>query len=349
MTPILTPPPETLACVRVADLAVRTPEQLWLIEGLWFEGGVGVLGGPPKNCKSWLGFDMAVSVASGTPCLGRHRIARPGPVMVFASEDPPPMVRQRIEGLAKLRGLELASLPVDVITEPVLHLDRPQERQRLQNTVAKLRPRLLILDPLVRIYGNVDENSAAEVSGFLGHLRALSRQFDVAVLLVHHAKKGAAGVGQPGAALRGSGDLHAWVDSLLYLRRVGAQKLQMAIEHRSAASPEPVELRFVADTAAPAHLEYADNANGNSGHVDKPALAELVPRLLSLLTRASRPQTTDELRKSLGVRKARLIAELEELRQHGHVTRGPQGWGLPLPTGQLALPGVSPASSTATV
>lgn len=337
-----TPSSETLSCVRVADLAVRTPEQLWLIEGLWFEGGVGVLGGPPKNCKSWLGFDMAVSVASGTPCLGRHRIARPGPVMVFASEDPPPMVRQRFEGLAKLRGLDFSSLPVDVITEPVLHLDRPQERQRLQNTVARFRPRLLILDPLVRIYGNVDENSAAEVSGFLGHLRALSRQFDVAVLLVHHAKKAAAGVRQPGQALRGSGDLHAWVDSLLYLRRVSKEKLEMAIEHRSAASPEPVELRFVVDNGAPAHLEYADNANASSH--DRPAATELAPRLLSLLTRASRPQTTEELRKGLGVRKARLIAELEDLRQLGRVDRGPQGWGLPLPAGQLALPGVGSAS-----
>lgn len=343
MTHLPTPASETLACVPVAALAEQTADRLWLIDDLWLDAGVGILFGPPKNHKSWLAFDMAVSVASGTPCLGRHCVKRPGPVLLFASEDPPPMVRQRIHGLAQLRGLELADLPIHVITEPVLHLDRPEERERLRKTVELLHPRLLILDPLVRIYGSVDENSAAEVSAFLGHLRELQRRYDVAVVLVHHAKKATAGVRQPGAALRGSGDLHAWVDSLLYLRRLGGEQIQLAVEHRSAASPDPIELRFVTNDTTPPHLQRADGSSSESRIAGGAAL-ELEPRLLSLLTRASQPQTTEQLRKDLGVRKARLVTELERLRQHGQLHRDAQGWRLTPIAGQPPLPGLTEAS-----
>ena len=34
----------------------------WLIEGLWAAGGVGVIGGSPKVCKSWLALEMAVRI-----------------------------------------------------------------------------------------------------------------------------------------------------------------------------------------------------------------------------------------------------------------------------------------------
>ena len=44
-------------------------ERRWLIEDLWAEEAVGIVGGEPKCCKSFLALDIAVSVASGTPCL----------------------------------------------------------------------------------------------------------------------------------------------------------------------------------------------------------------------------------------------------------------------------------------
>ena len=43
-------------------LALRPASRRWLIEGLWGEGSVGIVGGEPKCCKSFLALDMAVSV-----------------------------------------------------------------------------------------------------------------------------------------------------------------------------------------------------------------------------------------------------------------------------------------------
>ena len=51
--------------VRLAhQLDIVAPEQRWLIEGLWGAEAVGIIGGEPKCCKSFLALDMAVAVAS---------------------------------------------------------------------------------------------------------------------------------------------------------------------------------------------------------------------------------------------------------------------------------------------
>ncbi|MCP4935538.1 MAG: AAA family ATPase, partial [bacterium] len=62
---------DMLPICRINKLEIQQPEKLWLIESVWAQDAVGIIGGAPKCCKSWFGLDMAVSVASGTHCLGR--------------------------------------------------------------------------------------------------------------------------------------------------------------------------------------------------------------------------------------------------------------------------------------
>jgi len=57
---------------RASQLSSTGPQTQWLVEELWTEQAVGILGGEPKCCKSFLALDVAVSVASGAPCLHRE-------------------------------------------------------------------------------------------------------------------------------------------------------------------------------------------------------------------------------------------------------------------------------------
>ena len=91
----------------------------WLVEQLWCANAVGVIGGAPKCAKTWLGLDLALSVATGTPCLGKYNVPEPGPVLVYLAEDALPAVRERVDGMARHRGLDLAEVEVHVITASV--------------------------------------------------------------------------------------------------------------------------------------------------------------------------------------------------------------------------------------
>ena len=117
---------------------------------------------------------------------------------------------------------------------------RPIRFRTKQETVERVGPRLVVLDPLVRLHG-VDENTVVGVAPILGFLRDIQRRFATAVLLVHHARKSAAT--RPGQALRGSSELHAWGDSNLYLRRRDRQIL-MTVEHRAAAGLNDIGIEF---------------------------------------------------------------------------------------------------------
>ena len=128
----------------------------WLVRDLWTSAAVGVIGGQPKVGKSWLGLDLAVSVASGTPALGRFPVEATGPALVYLAEDALPRVRDRVAHLCRHRGLKLARLDLQVVTADRLRLDTERDQLALDHTVQRLRPALLLLDPLVRLH-SLDE------------------------------------------------------------------------------------------------------------------------------------------------------------------------------------------------
>jgi biotin operon repressor len=303
-------PYNTLHAARLAD---QTPPLAWMVEELFIEAGAGILGGAPKTGKSFLALDLCVAVASGTSCAGRFRATRQGPVVLLCAEDPPALVSARLHALARCRNLALEALPIEVIVDEAVRL--PDGLARLEATLERFQPRLLLLDPLIRLH-RADENSASEMSVILDGLRRLARSTRTAILLVHHARKAPAG--NAGTALRGSSDLHAFGDSNLYLKRAAQSgTLELKIEHRAAASPKPICLKLVADDDT-ARFVIADQRDA-----DDPAAR----RILELLGQAKDPLSSAALRQKLGLRNQTVVRSLKTLLDQGRIRRaGRDGW-----------------------
>ncbi len=316
--------PEPLPICRLADLQEPDTTLLWLVETLWSRGAVGFVGGSPKLGKTWLALDLALSVATATPCLDQYQVCEPGEVLIYLAEDHPSFVRQRLDGLCRHRGLDLEAVPIHVITAPSLRLDLQTDRLRLTETIQRLRPRLLVLDPLVRLHRK-DENHAGDVAELLDFLRQLQRAHQLAILVVHHMRKGGARKAG-GQALRGSGDFHAWTDSALYLT---AQRghLLLTPEHRAAPAPDPIPLRLCsAPDGAQTYLEVLNQDEAKPPDTQAPL--PLADRLLDLLRSVSRPLTRTEIRRQVQVNNQRLGQVLAQLEAGGILTRSQQGWRL---------------------
>lgn len=329
---------DLLPVARAADLEVAQSGQTWLVESVWSHLAVGFLAGHPKSTKTWMALDLAVSVASGTPCLGAFPVAQPGPVLVYLAEDALPRVRERLLAISTARGVALEGLDLHVITAPCLRLDDDGDRGRLVRTVEKLRPRLLVLDPLVRLWSG-DENNSGEVAALLGFLRTLAREHDLALAVVHHlSKKTRRNLGQ---ALRGSSDLHAWSDSSAYLTRRDRHIL-CTIEHRAAPAPEPILLALVGEKdGVPPHLERV--GAGDVGDPPAPDAAASTPaviaeRIRAFLRDADRPIFRVALRRALRVNNFRLGQALTALECSGAVTHTADGWALRQSTRPTAVP-----------
>lgn len=306
-----------LRVARAHQLEERTPERRWLIEGLWCDEAVGIVGGEPKCGKSFLALDIAVAVASGAPCLKRYAVHRPGRVLLHAAEDAPHIVRQRLEGIARHSGHTLDDLDILVVTEPSIRLDLDDEAHRLMVTVEKHGPRLLILDPFVRLH-RIDENDSGQVARVLGCLRELQRRTHCAILLVHHARK-SSGRQRPGQNLRGSSEFHAWGDSNLYLRRHG-ERITLTVEHRAAPEQQPVELRLA-----------QERDDTGLQVIEQPAAVEALAvdprqRVLATLEESPEPIPLEALRQAVRLRKASLCATLRDLLDQQLVVKLPTGY-----------------------
>lgn len=301
------------------QLPLRPEAQRWLITDLWLDEAVGIVGGEPKACKSFLALDIAVAVAAGTACLRRYPVPTAGRVLLYAAEDALHIVRRRLEGICAASGCELPKLDLQVITAPTLRLDLPADRERLEHTVARLKPRLLILDPFVRLH-RIDENASGEVAPLLAYLRELQRRYELAVLLVHHAKKGGGRI-RAGQALRGSSEFHAWGDSNLYLRR-SHHDLTLTVEHRAAPSLPPIGLELTERGEALA-LQLRTAATETP-----PPTQSIDERITQALEIAARPVPLAELRQLCRVRNATLHERLTALTRTGQLLRDPQGYRL---------------------
>ena len=313
---------------RASELSTAGAQTQWLVQDLWTDQAVGILGGEPKCCKSFLALDIAVSVASGADCLRRYPVRRTGRVLLFPAEDSLPIVRQRLEGIARVAEISFQTLPVEVITAPALRLDTPTDRQRLSKTVEHLRPILLILDPLIRLH-RVDENDATQIAALLSFLRELQRQYHLAVILVHHARKDSNG-SRPGQALRGSSELHGWGDSNLYMRRKGPQ-LTLSTEHRAAPSQDHIPLELAESSGLA--LRVLDQPTSEPDSAPTP-----VERVRNTLAQLKEPAPVQHLRKLCGMRTAAVCSALNELSKTGEVIRGSKGYQLNLALFPVSLP-----------
>jgi hypothetical protein len=243
-------------------------------------------------------------------------VKQPGPTLIFLAEDATGAVRARIEALCAHRRLDIHRLNLYVITASTLRLDLEHDQKRLKATVAALRPHLLLLDPLVRLH-RLDENSAADISKLLGFVREIQRTYDTAIVLVHHASKKHRT--QPGQALRGSSDLHAFGDSNAYLAR-HKQRIVLTVEHRSAKSMEPIEMQLVSSPdGTDTHLEITMSAATATG-------ASLAERTLVLLQNSSKPLPRTIIRKQLRVNNQRLGETLVNLAKQGLILQTSNGW-----------------------
>lgn len=242
---------------RLGDLLRNIKRPVWLVEGVLTEGACGFIAGEPKTWKSWCGYDLALSVATGADFLGHFPVRNPGPVLYIQEEDPPPVLKTRGAKIwtGKITDkLELASdgsgifwLPAKAeadfdpdinayIQQGVTISDEAWQYwldETLDEGMDGEPYRLMVIDTLMMTAGAVDENRAQEMTTKIFRpLKVLSRKHNVAITVVHHLGK--ADKARMGQRMLGSVANHAWGEDSIYLMRSGKDKVRMEFESKVA-------------------------------------------------------------------------------------------------------------------
>lgn len=217
-----------------------------LVDALWPAGALGFIAAPPKKGKTWIGLSLAISVAAGTPFLGKFAVSEPQPVVLLAMEGHRAAIRGRIGALARGMGLnpdtgDLANLHI-VYKPRGLNLADPQWVRTTRDTIDQVGAKLLIVDVL-RAAAVLKENSNDEFGAFLHQLAPISGT-GCSIALLHHFGKLTEITKErsPGERMAGAGAMYGAFDVGVFITGSddGAKKLRIAFETRDLATPEPI-------------------------------------------------------------------------------------------------------------
>ena len=292
--------------ISLADLLAEEDEpEPWLVDHLLTRGGLSLVNGKPGAGKTTFARDMALSVAQGKRWLGRD-VAQGGTLYLALEEQ-----KRQVKHHMQLMGAT-AEDEITFYIQP-MH-DNPMAT--LASLIAQLTPTLVVIDPVARFLHCKDFNDYAQVSAALDPLIDLAHKAGTHVCLIHHARKGEAGIDSylGSTALSGSVDTNLLLDVDASGRRI----LSTIKQRGDGDTLEPTVLAVSEET----HRIEIDGSKAEAVYYD------LSAEMLNLLNAG--PMKNSELQKQVkgsNANKSRAVIRLEEV---GKITRtpDPDGKGL---------------------
>lgn len=254
-------PGETGQYPTLYDLAQDLPPITWLWPGWIPRGMLTLFGAVPGVGKSLVALDLCRRLIHGEPFPdGTPAPPSDGPVLYIDAEAVPQITHARAASWdMDTRHLYLMLPEADAL----LDFGQVADRDRLVEMTYTLRPALIVVDSLSSVTSK-SENAIEDVRALLGFFSNLAREYSLALVLIHHARKRGATLG--GAPVftpitlddfRGSGHIVAMARSVLGLSVVpdgpkpdsnGPRQLEV-IKSNLARLPEP--LGFTLDDLEP--------------------------------------------------------------------------------------------------
>lgn len=184
-------PSDGAQVVCVADVAAEKVSWLWASRIAI--GKLTLFAGTPGVGKSFLSLDLAARVSTGRSFPNCADNNSPGDVVLLNCEDAiGDTVRPRLEAagadLSRVHVIKGVTRPETKSIVHMLNLD--EDIRRLEAVVVRLKPRLIIVDPLSAYLGpNADPHKDAEIRRVLGPVAQLADKHKVAIVGVVHLNK----------------------------------------------------------------------------------------------------------------------------------------------------------------
>ena len=232
-------------------------ETRWTVTEWLPEASCGLIVAPPGEYKTWMLTALAYSVATGRPFLGKYSVTNKGPVLFIQQEDPWGMLQSRLarmfpqqepKGTKKgpyeldcgfVRGLD--RMPVYWYTDRRLNFADKGVLAGMEQKIAELRPRLVMIDPL---YTAIDTRDyMAEGAQRMVALKLMRDAHGCSFVVAHHTTVSGGG-SEDRASIWGSQFLNAWLE-FGWRMPAGNRDGNTVIRHfKGCEDPKRLRLKF---------------------------------------------------------------------------------------------------------
>lgn len=234
----------------MADAIKDRPPIQYAVEGIIPLPSLIVPYGAPGSLKSYLIADMCVCIAAGLEWLAPVTTDLEGkpvtdalkafavvqcPITWVDFDNGERKTHDRFKTLFKGHGLD----PDDVdscqlhyysMPDPALDCSKVAEIEALKARVKRQGSKILVLDNLAMVSGDVEENKG-EMKKIMFNLRRLSEELQIAIIVIHHERKGGSGNNgsRAGEGLRGHSSIEGAIDLALHVVRESVENREITM------------------------------------------------------------------------------------------------------------------------
>lgn len=308
----------------------------WLVDEWLPDSSITFLVSPPESYKTWILLDLAVSVSAGVPFLGKYRVNSPGPTLIIQQEDSHSgltdrlalIAEQKLGALPKLDGETwsiptMPDIPIYVHPDRQLRFGNKQVISELEQQIAQLRPKVVMIDPLYSTTDSTD-NYMADLANRMMVLKTWRDKYGCSFVIAHHSKKNL----DPDSTARedswGSQFLNAFLEAGWQVRRnprLAQNEIVVRRHSKVMGNQSPISLTFDISTVYP--MRYLVTARpyemAPAGEARQPAQANL----LDLLHNGPLSQT--DLCNQTGKGRSTISRQIRQLEAAGVVEKMPDG------------------------
>jgi len=294
------------------------------------EATIGFVVAPPGSYKTWLTFDMAVSVATGTPFLGKYPVQRTGPVLLIQQEDFHGDIAQRLAIILQSR-LDLKAevteddqfevkappeIPIYIHPDRNLRFADQVVMDALELRIRELRPALIILDPLYSA-AMTDDYMTKSAEQML-RLKVMRDRYGCSFLVAHHTTKHADNMER--SRLWGSQFLNALLETGWQVKRSENNSSTIIRRHFKVAKA-PAEDIWVEFDINTDNLPYRYHVKILTGAEAVESGTDLNSKILDLLGGSKKPMTINEIADALGVHRSTISRRIKALEKDSMVQK----------------------------
>ena len=200
---------------------IEFPPHSWLIDHLIPIGGITCISGRPKVGKSLFSLFLAVCLARGKKLFNQFQTLQSN-VLYISKDEPASLTQSRLK---KMTSETTDNFPITFLTEGLLSIEINEHMQQLKKIIDKNKCSVVVIDSFRRIFKG-DENSSQVINDVQKQLRQLL-DLGITVIFIHHHGKEGFFKRSGGDKLRGSSDILAMLDSLIFVESAGEEKLKI--------------------------------------------------------------------------------------------------------------------------
>jgi len=304
-------------------LSSREPEPRHLVDGVLHQGSKLVLGGGSKSFKTWTLLDLALSISHGQQWLGRSTTK--GKVLYINFEIQNYAWQKRIAAVASAKGIKIEPGAIKLWNLRGHASDFGSLLPEVTSQTKESDFALIVVDPIYKMYGNLDENKAGDVAALLNGLEALAVNTGAAIAFGAHFSKGNQSGKEAIDRISGSGVFARDPDSILIFTRHEEDEC-FTVESilRNFAPVEPFAVRWQFPLFSPDHdLDPAKLKQSNAGRKREHDPRKILKAIAD--TTAENGISVSAWARLAGINRITLTDYLSEMRKQGWIATAGEG------------------------